>query len=229
MAPTGQASQLTVQSISISSATGTCLGGGLTKSVGVLCIRGLVRIGTDTRPVRQEEDICLAFDIGPVSCVAGAFKCGHQGLVRDFELRWAIYISVDRRHNSCGTPWSLGSIVERQEQLESFLGSGIVCIAKLCCGVTGLRSDIQSEGINTRGLGFGDVDDPIIDCIGGSITNLKGINKLMMSIFKVGRRLFPNDMMGKHRFGDAGSKSLYWEIRCRCRCGATHHGNTQNA
>lgn len=75
----------------------------------------------------------------------------------------------------------MGSIVERQEQLESSLGSGIVRIIQLCCGVTGLRSDIQSEGVDTRGLGFGDVGDPVIDCIGGGIANLRDINELMVS------------------------------------------------
>lgn len=99
-----------------------------TKTVRVLRIRDPVSIGTYTSPVRQEEDVCLAFDTGPVSCVAGAFKCRHQGLVKDFELRWFNCISVDHRHDSCGTPWSLGSIVERQERLESLLVSSIECI-----------------------------------------------------------------------------------------------------
>lgn len=176
--------------------------GGQTKTVGVLRIRGPVRIGTHTSPVRQEENVCLAFDTGPVSCVAGAFECRYQGLVKNFELRWFDCISVDHGHDSCGTPWSLGSIVKRQEHLESFLVSGSVCIIQLCCSVSGLRSDIQSEGVDARGLGFGYVGDPIIRCIGCSIANLVDINELIVSIWKLGRsRLTLTMWWAKTAFG----------------------------
>lgn len=130
------------------------------------------RIWSNTRPFRQEEDRHCCSNGSPVIRFLWALERRYETCSVHLELRGTTGILLQQGYDFGRIPRSLGSIVEREEELEAQLFSSSVSLSELRIVVIRMGGNVECKSIDVDCFCKIDVLFPIARPIRCGVANL---------------------------------------------------------